>query len=153
MINTEEFDLLVEHFYEIERIIHSLNKEPHDYHTDFLLYPGEVHTLKIIAKNEGINQRELSDALYKTPGATSIMIDKLVKKGLVVKTLCDGDQRYKSLFLTDKGRYIHKKHMEYDENRINEWFHGVDLPEEQVKTANFVIRTCIEQYHKNVLGY
>ena len=49
----KEFDELVDSFYDIERILNALEKNPRTYGAENLLYSGEAHTLKISAENEG----------------------------------------------------------------------------------------------------
>ena len=95
---TDEFNKLIQNFYEIERMICSLEKEPKTYNTDQLLYFNEVHTLGKIAQNEGISQKELSHAMYRTKGATSVIINKLLQKGLIEKSSGKGDMRKQSHF-------------------------------------------------------
>ncbi len=62
-----------------------MEEEPKYYGTEELLYTNEVHTLKIIAQNEGITQKQLTDKMFRTKGATSVMIKKLEKKGLIIR--------------------------------------------------------------------
>lgn len=64
----KEFDELVDSFYEIERILNALEKKPRTYGAENLLYSGEAHTLKIIAENEGLTQKALSELMYRTKG-------------------------------------------------------------------------------------
>ena len=84
---------------------------PHLTTAEFLT-PTEAHTLKMIALNEGISQTELSEQMYRTAGATSVMVDKLVEKGLVHRQRVDGDQRRYLLTLTDRGRLVHASHID-----------------------------------------
>lgn len=144
----KEFDELVDHFYEIERLLNALEKKPHTYGAEHLLYSGEAHTLKIIAENEGLTQKALSELMYRTKGATSIMVEKLVKKGLIIKLSGRGDQRKNSLYLTEEGKKVNQNHLKYDEKWIATWFHSMDLTPEQLATTNEVIKKCTSYYKK-----
>ena len=148
----KEFDELVDSFYEIERILNALEKKPRTYGAENLLYSGEAHTLKIIAENEGLTQKALSELMYRTKGATSIMVDKLVKKGLIIKSSGRGDQRKNTLCLTEEGKTVNKNHLKYDEDWITSWFHSMEISPEQLATTNEVIKKCIEYYKKNFIG-
>ena len=76
----EKFYKLIDQFYTIEKIVNDLEKSPRNYGTTQKFYSNETHTLKMIAEHEGINQKELSEKMYRTKGATSVMIEKLLKK-------------------------------------------------------------------------
>lgn len=143
------FDELVDSFYEIERILNALEKKPHTYGAEHLLYFGEAHTLKFIAENEGLTQKALSEQMYRTKGATSVMVDKLVKKGLVIKSSDRGDQRKNTLCLTEEGKKVNENHLKYDEEWIASWFHSMEISSEQLEITNEVIKKCIEYYKKN----
>lgn len=144
----KEYNELMDSFYEIERILDALEKKPHTYGAEHLIYSGEAHTLKIIAENEGITQKGLSERMYRTKGATSIMVDKLVKKGLITKSSGRGDQRKNTLYLTDIGKTVNENHLKYDENWISSWFSNMNIPQEDLKITNQVIKKCIEYYRK-----
>lgn len=147
----KEFDELVNSFYEIERILNALEKKPRIYDTDVLLYSGETHTLKAIAENEGITQKELSELMYRTKGATSLMIDKLVKKGLVTKSPGRGDQRKTTLCLTEKGKHIHADHLKLDNDRLTTWFQNTQIPHEQLVIANQVVKEYLKKYKETFI--
>lgn len=147
----KEFDELVNSFYEIERILYALEKKPRIYDTDLLLYSGEAHTLKMIAENEGITQKELSELMYRTKGATSLMIDKLVKKGLVTKSPGRGDQRKTTLCLTEKGKHIHDNHLKLDDDRLTAWFQNLQIPYDQLAITNQVVKKCLKTYKETFI--
>ena len=147
---SKEFDELVENFYEIEEIINALEREPKTYNTDELLFFTEAHTLKKIAENEGISQNELARMMYRTKGTTSVIINKLVSKGLVTKKAGKGDMRRNELFLTEKGKSVNDYHKEYDAVKLSEWCNGFSLTKEEIRTANHVLRTCLEAYPKTI---
>lgn len=150
MEREKEFERLIDNFYEVERMIGTLEKAPKTYNTDYLLYYNEAHTLQMIAEHEGINQKELSGRMFRTKGATSIMIEKLVKKGLIEKRLGERDQRTCTLYLTEEGRKVHVRHKEYDAKRLDSWIHGMDLSAEELEIANRVIEECLRSYLREI---
>lgn len=65
---------------------------------------GQYDFFLVIAKNEGINQKEISDLLYVEKSTTAKAVRHLETKGYVYKKQVEKDKRYTSLYLTDKGR-------------------------------------------------
>ena len=143
---SKAFDELIENFYEIEEIVSALERDPKTYNTDQLLFFTEAHTLKKVAENEGISQNELARMMYRTKGTTSVIINKLVSKGLIDKRPGKGDMRRNELFLTEKGWSVNKYHREYDAVKLEQWCRGVSLTEEELKTANLVLQVCLKAY-------
>ena len=70
----KEFDELINNFYEIERILTAIEKKPRTYGTDQLLHSGEAHTLKAIAENEGITQKDKTQFIKPKKPQTNIII-------------------------------------------------------------------------------
>lgn len=82
------------------------------YGTDQPLYKAEIHMIKSIRENEGIHVTGLADILGVTKGAVSQIIQKLERKGMIVK---DTDPRNLSrllLKLTPKGETAYLRHEE-----------------------------------------
>nr|WP_312578634.1 MarR family winged helix-turn-helix transcriptional regulator [Sedimentibacter sp.] len=65
---------------------------------------GQYDFFLVIAKNEGINQKELSASLYVEKSTTAKAVRQLENKGYVYKKQVLKDKRYSSLYLTEKGR-------------------------------------------------
>lgn len=106
-----------------EAVIHSFEKvmnqyivsekKPRNYGTEQLFYRSEVHTIDAIGKHNSINVTTLANYLGITKGAVSQMIDKLVKKGLVNKTVLSKSDTEVALSLTPKGKQVYEGHNEY----------------------------------------
>ena len=146
----EQINELISLFYEIGRMTAALEKTPKTYGTDEMLYSNESHTLEMIGNYEGITQKDLSDQMYRTKGATSIVIDKLVKRGLVEKRCGVIDGRSNSLFLTEKGKFVNECHVKYDNQMIGKWFESLELTEDEMKVTCHVLRICLDYYEKNI---
>lgn len=151
MTKMKETLRLMENLYMVERIVTATEKEPKCYGTEELLYTNEVHTLKIIAENEGITQKELTVKMFRTKGATSVMIKKLEKKGLIIRQEDKMDARILRLYLTDKGKTVNEVHLKYDEDKMDEWMEELSLSDEEVKNTNHVLEVFIEFAAKNIL--
>ncbi|KAF5028349.1 MarR family protein [anaerobic digester metagenome] len=65
---------------------------------------GQYDFFLVIARNEGINQKDLGDSLYVEKSTAAKAVKVLVDKGYVEKKRNQKDKRYYSLYLTDKGR-------------------------------------------------
>lgn len=88
-------------------------KKPRYYGTDQLLYRSEVHTIDAIGKNNNINVTNLSTYLGVTKGAVSQMIEKLIKKDMLVKTIVSPSDTEVALSLTLKGEQAFEGHRKY----------------------------------------
>lgn len=96
-----------------EKVINSYiatEKRPHDYGVGFPLYRSEIHTIDTVGRQEKINVTELAQTLGITKSATSQMIDRLVKKGLVVKTVLSKSDTEVALTLTSVGHKVFLAH-------------------------------------------
>lgn len=143
MAELKEVIRLVENLYTVERVVAALEKEPRCYNTGEQLYTNEVHTLKEIALNEGITQKELTEKMFRTKGATSVVINKLVDKGLIRKVTDDMDARVLRLYLTSKGWEVHNCHLRYDEEKISSWMQELDFGAKEVDITNDLLERFI----------
>lgn len=148
MEDMKEAIRLMENLYSVERVVSVMEKEPKHYGTEELLYANEVHTLKTVAQQEGITQKELTDKMFRTKGATSVMIRKLEKKGLIIRKEDEKDARIFRLYLTEKGKRVHKCHLEYDEKIIGRWMEELDFSREEIERTNQVLEKYISYVEK-----
>ena len=85
-------------------------------------------------ENEGINQERLSSILLMDKSITAKTINSLVKKGFVIRKVCETDKRAKNLYISDKGKE-HKEHIfSLIENWIDYISGGIDK-----ETQEFVL--------------
>ena len=142
----------IESLYAVDRILTAIQKKPNEY-AGISLYASEAHTLKLIAQNEGISQMELSEQMYRTKGATSVMVDKLVEKGLVNRNREEGNQRRYLLTLTELGRVVSQAHMDYDDEHARWVAEGLGLTEEELQVTDRSLNRIIEFYSENYLDH
>lgn len=148
----DKFSKLIDQFYTIEKVVNDLEKAPRSYGTNQKFYSNETHTLKKIAEHEGISQKELSVKMYRTKGATSVMIEKLLKKGLIEKRISDTDNRAHCLFLTEEGKKINQRHVQHDAEVLKKWLEDAHFTETELDTATDVLIRCINYYMENIYG-
>lgn len=139
-IAEEELWDLVDNLYIQGRQIRSMENKPRYYGSDILLYPNEVYTLKEIAQQEGINQTELSEVMFRTKGATSTVVQKLKQKGLVEQREDKKDSRFARLYPTEKGREVYQNHLEYDRRYVIRLSRHLDVTLEELAQMNRILR-------------
>lgn len=73
------------------------------------LEQGQPIALAIIASNEGISQRQLSEKMFITPASATAMLQKLEKSELVERQPDPNDQRAFCLYMTKKGHMVNQQ--------------------------------------------
>lgn len=139
-IAEEELLDLVDNLYLQGRQMRSMENKPRYYGSDILLYPNEVYTLKIIAQQEGINQTELSELMFRTKGATSTVVQKLKLKGLIEQREDKNDSRFTQLYPTEKGKRVYRNHLEYDKRYVTRLSRHLDVSMEELAQMNRILR-------------
>lgn len=75
------------------------------------IYPGQVPVLMLLAKKEGLSQREISKELNIKPSTVAVSMKRMEKSGLITRKTDEKDQRIQRIYVTDKLRDIqHKIH-------------------------------------------
>ena len=143
---------VLEKLYAVNRIINAMHKKPHMY-LDESLHASESHALKRIAENEGISQAELSDQLFCTPGATSVLVGNLVDRGLVRREREKGNQRRYLLTLTEHGREVHAAHIAFDEENARRANESMGLSEEQLSDLSAYLDQFIAYASRTYLDH
>lgn len=139
-IAEEEILDLIDNLYLQGRQMRSMENKPRYYGSDILLYPNEVYTLKAIAQQEGINQTELSELMFRTKGATSTVVQKLKQKGLIEQREDKNDSRFTQLYPTEKGKGVYRNHLEYDKRYITRLSRHLGISMEELAQMNRILR-------------
>lgn len=79
-------------------------------HTDLNLTINEIHILEKISENHGINIRDLAVCLGVTTATVTVAIQKLQKKGYVLKEKSQSDLRGVILSVTQAGQRVVRSH-------------------------------------------
>jgi DNA-binding MarR family transcriptional regulator len=98
----------------LNKTVREFNKKKK--YKDIMLSVTELHTIVAIGDNEGINLMNLAKLKGVTKGASSQMVYKLVKKGLVIKKPSEHSDKEIQLFLTLLGRDVYKQHTRFHKN-------------------------------------
>ena len=104
MTREEIFYEMIETIYEMSRKLNTYESVPRKYGTEDELYVVEAHTIELIGIHTITTVSELSKLTKKTKSALSQMVDKLIKKGLVIKYKNPDDHRQVMIELTNKGK-------------------------------------------------
>ena len=95
---------------------------------------GQWVTLKTLAENDGISQKQLSLLLEKDQNNVKAMIDRLEKKHLLRREPDMTDRRAFSLVVTDEGRQMVRKLAALDEQAV----HEIEMPLKETERAELL---------------
>jgi len=102
-----------------------IDGSPWDFGTGVPMHRAEIHTVRAIGENPGINVTRLAGILNVTKGAVSQMAARLAKKGMIVKARSGGNAREVRMDLTALGRRGFRTHQEFHERMftaVKAWF-------------------------------
>ena len=85
------------------------------YGTDVEIFNAEIHMIMAVHDAEGIHVGGLAEKLRITKASASELLRKLERKGLVCKKTDPAKLSRLNIFLTDKGRVAHERHILYHE--------------------------------------
>ncbi|MFB5676366.1 MarR family winged helix-turn-helix transcriptional regulator [Paenibacillus terreus] len=69
--------------------------------------PEQYAILNELSKADSISQKKLAEILVRDQTTVGKIVDKLMRKELVTRTVDPEDRRAVQLYLTDKGRQLH----------------------------------------------
>jgi DNA-binding MarR family transcriptional regulator len=108
-----DFERLMEMINQVTAKMGAMHEPALDFGTGVPLYRVEIHTIKTLGDNPGINMTGLAERMGVTKGAVSQTINKLASKGLVVKAAADDNAREILPELTELGRKGYDEHERY----------------------------------------
>ncbi len=85
-----------------------------DYGTGEKYTSMEAHSVSLVHLNPGITAKEIAERTSRSQSSLSWMTSKLVEKGLIKTEKDSVDSRKIRMYVTDKGKELSTKHMEYD---------------------------------------
>ncbi len=102
----------------------------------------QLGALRFVALTPGISMRQLSDRLYLHVSTVSGIVDRLVKRGYVVRERCEEDRRIVKLKITADGRRVIRKTPLAGMGLL---IHTIDqLPPDQLEDALKTMRLLLE---------
>lgn len=86
----------------------------------------EVHTIDIIGRYKNVTPSDIAKELMITLGTVTTSLNKLEKKGYIVRTRSSEDRRVVYLGLTKRGRIIYHLHKKFHRVMIDRILKGMD---------------------------
>jgi DNA-binding MarR family transcriptional regulator len=106
---------------------------------------GQGGVIMMLGRHGCLTQNELARFRQVTPATISIMLDRMERDGLVVRSSPEGNNRVKNVMLTEKGKEVYKQLDKFMEREPAVVFKG--LTEEEKKIA----ATVFQKITKNVM--
>jgi len=107
-----DFEELYRSWMRIRNKMNIMEDLPRDFGVEDLLHLSEIHTLQAIGKTPENNIRIIAGLLGVTPSATSQVITRLTRRGLVKKVRGLRNEKEVALELTEKGQVAFRNHEE-----------------------------------------
>ena len=92
----------------------------------------EIHTIDAVGESEPKTMTEISRILKITMGTLTTGVDKLIKKGYLVRKRTDEDKRIVLVELTEKGIEAKKLHDAFHQEMIDSIISHLDPTEEEL---------------------
>ncbi len=92
----------------LRRIFKAIQDYSHEVSNKFGITGPQLWALKTISQSESLSLSELSKRMYLHPSTITGVVDRLEKKGFVVRIRDKKDRRVISVRLTSKGRQLSK---------------------------------------------
>ena len=108
------------------------------------LTPGQMHAIEIIGHEKSLRMKELAEKLGVTTGTLTVSVDKLERKGLILRKPHETDRRSYRIVLTDAGEEHFSKHHDFH-LKLTDEIASVLTPEE-LKTFNQVLEKVLKQF-------
>lgn len=93
---------------------------------------NEIHILEKIAENQGTNIRNLAECLGVTTATVTVAVQKLQKKGYVIKRKSRSDLRGVTLSLTENGVKVVRSHNIFHIRMVRSMSEGLTENEKNV---------------------
>ncbi|QSX32007.1 MarR family transcriptional regulator [Shewanella avicenniae] len=71
---------------------------------------AQVHAVEILGAHGSLRMKSLAEKLGVTTGTLTVLVDRLVKNGLVVRQPAEDDRRAIEVLLTAKGQQMFEEH-------------------------------------------
>ncbi len=150
-----KFAQMMELIYEFGNISTLYESIPRTYGNDITLHMAEAHMIQTIGNNNGITVTEISIIKNKSKSAISQVIEKLYKKGLLVKKKNPIDKKQICIYLSEKGKEIYVYHQNLDKKNYRKYLERLEsFSEEDIEKTSALFKVLCEEFfndlHRNV---
>ena len=133
MDNSQELLKIRQAFLRVVNKLNTIEKTPHSYGTDELLYASEMTAIETLGYQPGLNVTEFAHKHGITKGAVSQLVKKLEKKGLVERHQSPSNRKEVLLKLTTKGEIAFHRHRLFHLQAAKEFFEKFEnMPPENI---------------------
>jgi DNA-binding MarR family transcriptional regulator len=132
----------------IKRLYLLMNRHIEEILKQYGLARSQFQVLYFTNKAKLLTQKELQAVMQVEAATLTVIVDGLVKKGLLARTENIKDKRSKSLQLTDEGEKLLKKIPSL--HKIMEERMFQDIPEDKKKTGIKLIEQIIQNMEKAI---
>lgn len=126
MDKEKTFYELIKTLYETSRLLNSYENIPRKYGTEEELYTIEAHTLKLIGEKIKTTTTEIAEINNRTKSAVSQIVDKLIKKDLIIKYRNPENYRELNIELTPKGHLVYDYHKKLDQQEYGNYLKSLE---------------------------
>jgi DNA-binding MarR family transcriptional regulator len=108
----------------------------------------QAHYLEAISRIDNPTISELTKEFNVTKPTVSVIVDKLVRSGYIVKEKSDYDGRIFYLRLSKKGKELYKIYKEHDEKTYSAFVAEIrkTLTEDELKSLTEILQKLIERF-------
>lgn len=106
----------------------------------------ELHTIEAIGMYEKKTMGDIAQTLDITVGTLTTAINKLIKKGYVVRQRIESDRRVVLVSVTKKGKLAYRLHEKFHSDMVSETIEGLSEVEEEILISALERLNC---YFKN----
>ncbi|KHD36672.1 MarR family transcriptional regulator [Clostridium acetobutylicum] len=152
----EEYKRQVKEFHELwhNMIAGSKHKDAEQRYTTIKkLSTTEISVIRIISEKEEVIIKDILEVLRLPKSTLTSMIDRLEKKGFIVRSISSRDRRSYRLVLTEKGKKAQKEHIKFEEETFGNVIEALDTYEEREeflrlmkKIAKNILKKSEENY-------
>jgi len=97
----------------------------------------QLHLLKSVATQSGMTQKEIGQAINKSPANLTRILDRLQEKSLVERRSSPEDRRAFRVFITDNGKDLVSQVIELFDSFSHHFLDGVSDREQQIIRESF----------------
>lgn len=118
----------------IQRTVQAINRKMSPLIREDDLTVGQWDTLNVLNTNGSMTVNGLIDKLLTSSGNIDVIINNLIKRGDIIKTVDKNDKRIRIIEITGKGRNIVRKSIPKHQKALNEIFDVLDdMEKDQLK--------------------
>ena len=111
---------------------------------------NDMHIIEAIGTGEPKNMSTVAKLMSVTVGTLTIAINNLVKKGYVSRVRSEEDRREMLISLTEKGKRVHKHHMEFHDGMVKALVEGLDEGQQEILVKSLLnLRKFFDSYKKD----